>query len=171
LNEVDRRNGAAGAGEAQGIPVEGEQRARGIVSDGAVDGPRGDTCRPVRVRHYGARGALEGAFEYDEVRDDGVRGVTSLDYQMRPGDNQITLLGPGTTWRDGSGFALGCGDLQHVELGDGFVTLAEPLYFTAAGCKAAIAAARARDTWLPLPAGDEVAEAPTALGTPGLGGC
>lgn len=146
--------------------------AQGGVVHTIVEGPRGDTCRPVRVRHYGARGVLEGAFEYDEVRDDGVRGVTSLDYQMQPGGEQIVLLGPGTTWRDGSGSALGCGNEAQVQLGDGFVTLAEPLYFSAAACRAAITTAAARERWFPAPAGDdEVATGPSSLGTPNLGGC
>ena len=74
-----------------------------------VDGPRGETCRSVRVRPGKARerGWLEGSLEYDVVRDDGVKGTTGLTYEMRRGAAKITFLGPGTTWRDGSAQAFG----------------------------------------------------------------
>jgi hypothetical protein len=73
-----------------------------------VDGPDGDTCRTVRVRAAKARDRwLGGSFEHDVVRDDGVKGTTSLSYEMKRGATTITFLGPGTTWRDGSSQAFG----------------------------------------------------------------
>jgi len=74
-----------------------------------VDGPRGETCRSVRVHPAKARARdwLEGSLEYDVVRDDGVKGTTGLTYEMKRGATKITFLGPGTTWRDGSAEAFG----------------------------------------------------------------
>lgn len=64
-----------------------------------------DACTPVRVVPPVKDG--DGALEYDDVRDDGVRGTTGYDFIYTPGSDQITLLGPGTTWADGSGMAYG----------------------------------------------------------------
>lgn len=82
--------------------------AQGGALYSIVDGPGGDTCRAVRVRAAEPRGAwLAGALEYDAVRDDGVKGTTSLGYEMKRGASTITFLGPGTTWRDGMSQAFG----------------------------------------------------------------
>jgi hypothetical protein len=84
--------------------------AQGGTLYSIVDGPSGDTCRTVRVRARKARdrGWLEGSFDHDVVRDeDGVKGTTSLGYQMKRGATTITFLGPGTTWRDGAAQAFG----------------------------------------------------------------
>jgi len=58
-----------------------------------------------------------------------------------------------------------------IELRESSVMLAEPAYFTAAACRAAIEVKLARESWYPLPPGAELADAPTQLGTPNLGGC
>lgn len=138
-----------------------------------VDGPTGDTCRTVRVRAAKARdrGWLSGALEYDVVRDDGVRGTTSLGYEMKRGASTITFLGPGTTWRDGSAQGLGCMNDASISFRESSVVLAEPVYFTAAACRAALELQRAQQSWYPLPPGEQVAEASEQLGEPALGGC
>ena len=59
-------------------------------------------------------GVLEGSFEWDVVREDGVRGRTGLGYALARGDKQMSLTGPGTTWVDGSSQALGCLGFQSV---------------------------------------------------------
>lgn len=147
--------------------------ASGGTLHSIVDGPGGDTCRAVRVRAAKARdrGWLGGAFEYDVVRDDGVRGTTSLGYEMKRGSSTITFFGPGTTWRDGSAQGLGCMDDTTISFRESSVVLAEPVYFTAAACRAAIELERAQQSWYPLPPGEEVAGAPAQLGEPALGGC
>lgn len=64
-------------------------------------------------------------------------------------------------------------DDRNIELRESSVILAEPAYFTAAACQAAIKVKLARESWYPLPPGAEVTEAqvPVQLGEPALGGC
>ncbi|HWO23350.1 MAG TPA: hypothetical protein VNO30_31635 [Kofleriaceae bacterium] len=58
-----------------------------------------------------------------------------------------------------------------IELRESSVILAEPAYFTAEACRAALKLRLARESWYPLPPGAEVTEAPAQLGAPALGGC
>jgi hypothetical protein len=58
-----------------------------------------------------------------------------------------------------------------IELRESSVILAEPAYFTAAACRAALEVARQQASWYPLPPGEEVADWPAQLGDPRLGGC
>ena len=62
-------------------------------------------------------------------------------------------------------------DDTHIELRESSVILAAPAYFTAEACRAALKVKLARESWSPLPPGEEVTEAPTQLGAPALGGC
>jgi hypothetical protein len=83
--------------------------AQGGTLFSIVDGPDGDTCRAVRVRAGKPErpGWLVGSFDWEVVRDDGVKGTTSLGYETQRGASRITFLGPGTTWRDGMTQAFG----------------------------------------------------------------
>jgi len=58
-----------------------------------------------------------------------------------------------------------------IELREGSVMLAEPVYFTAAACRDAIRVKLARESWYPRPPGEEDTEAPARRGEPALGGC
>jgi hypothetical protein len=58
-----------------------------------------------------------------------------------------------------------------LELRESSVMLAEPAYFTADACRAAVDVQRQQASWYPLPPGEEVADAPAQLGEPRLGGC
>ena len=58
-----------------------------------------------------------------------------------------------------------------IELRESSVVLAEPAYFTAAACRAAVDVRRQQASWYPPPPGEEIADAPVQLGEPRLGGC
>lgn len=135
-----------------------------------VAGPKGDTCQRVRVK---SRGKHEGTFEWDVVReDDGVKGIYELGYSLGRTEHKtprLWLTGPGGTWADGTSWAMGCLDEQHIEYREDHVQLQQPAYFTLKACKAAIADQQAELSWFALP-DDGVAES-GASSSPGIGGC
>lgn len=73
----------------------------------AIDGAR---CSPVRVvpaRDPDRRDTLEGELDSPVVDDQGMHGTTTYNYELARGSDQLTLLGPSTTWSDGSSDAFG----------------------------------------------------------------
>jgi hypothetical protein len=150
---------------------------RGGALFSIVDGPRGDTCKRVRVIPDRAqrRGTLAGRFAWDVRRDDGVRGTTSLGYTVERGEERMAVTGPDTTWRDGSSMGLGCLGFAQIDPREDHVMLDDAMYFTERACKAAITEHAAHAAWLPPSADDDadvVADArPASEGSPAIGGC
>lgn len=147
--------------------------ARGGAVFSIVDGPRGHTCKRVRVVPDGPqRDVLEGSFEWAVVReDDGVKGTMSLGYTLARGSSEMSLTGPGATFKDGSGFGVGCLGHATVVPHVDHVMLDEAVYFTQAACRAAIQRVEQRASWFALPNDESLAGTRTTEGDPSLGGC
>lgn len=140
-----------------------------LAAGGALYSRTGDACLAVRVIPSATRGQpLEGRFQWDEVREDGVKGHTSVGYSLARDQQTIWFTGPDTTYADGSGISLGCLDEGHVSAHDGFVQLDAPAYFTKQACTAAVKAEARRVSWFPAAESDIVV---AGSRRPGVGGC
>lgn len=124
-----------------------------------------DTCAPIRVEAARTNTAIwfEGHF-WSELRDGKRRGKSGYGYQLAANAMSISLLGPHSTWSDGSGIGMLCGDDVALAYGIDRVDLASTIYLSAARCRGALAKERARRARLP-----ETSE--ISAGAPDLGGC
>lgn len=147
--------------------------ARGGTLYSIVDGPQGDTCKPIRVRTGSIYGThdLEGTFTWRVVDDEGVKGTASAAYQLQRGETKMMMLDGGEQYENGVGGGRLCGRETSITYEPDVVVLADPMYFTKAACRAAIRTARVRESWMPLDPGEEVAELPRYEGAPNVGGC
>jgi hypothetical protein len=128
-------------------------------------------CVAVRADPYkkGRRDLYEGNL-WSAVRDGKLTGKTGYGYQLTPNELEMTFLGPYTSWSDGSGSSMGCGDSSSISYGRDSVELGQTHYLSLARCKAA--RERERQAWLPEPIEEPGAEPQLAgTATPSIGGC
>ncbi len=134
-----------------------------------------DACVATNVTAAKPRdGTLTGSM-WTAVREGKLRGKYSYNYELRPGDDEIAILGPSWSYSDGSGGGLGCGDLVFMQFEQERVQLGDTHYLSQRACKRAVAAERASRSWYPPEpteeddggGGEEVA----GTSTPSLGGC
>jgi hypothetical protein len=130
-----------------------------IVDD---NGPRcGEvTVVPDSRTHGEFRFALRGT----DLRGRPIRGTTTWQYYFTPGTDTIGVTDGSTGWSDGSGMGTLCAHDQPIALRRDSADIGGRYYFTVAACRAGIAAARERASWL--------AHAPQPPpSSPDFGGC
>jgi len=129
----------------------------------------GDRCEVVRAIAKRTNTATSFTGElWTELRDGARRGKTGYGYQAQANGTSIVLLGPTSSWSDGTGFGMLCGDEHELAFGKDSVEFAQTMYLSQASCRAAVADQRARRAL--LPEGDQPREI-SASGPPHLGGC
>jgi hypothetical protein len=130
-----------------------------------------DDCVAVHAAPYknGKRDRYKGDL-WSAVRDGKRRGKLEYGYELTPNEMEIVILGPSTSWDDGEGWALGCGDVETITYHRDSVELGQRHYLSLASCRAEQANERERVSRLPKPADDGE---PRVAGTssPSLGGC
>jgi hypothetical protein len=141
------------------------------------------SCKAVRLgRGSIDDGTITSDLSWRDVDDDGRKFTVgyTLEWNTRPGPpkpgqsddpttHELTVLGPGYTYDDGSVSAFGCGNWTTVRGGTDMVDLGTPHYLTAAACRRAIAAEKTRRRWRPPPIDPDDAIA-SSFG-PGIAGC
>ena len=135
---------------------------------GALFGIADDTCERVNAtpdRASTNATSFHGQL-WVELRDGKRRGKSGHGYQMQAHAMSIVLLGPTSSWSDGTGFGMLCGDELPLSYGRDSVELAQTMYLSPASCRAALAKQRTAAARLPT-----AAEEILASGTPHLGGC
>ena len=135
--------------------------------------PPAPDCVAVHADPYrkGKRDSYEG-YLWSTVRDGKLTGKTGYGYALVPNTLEMTLLGPYTSWSDGTGSAMGCGNISSISYGRDSVKLGQTHYLSLASCKAAREREREHLAWLPKPI-EESHEEPRLAGTaaPSIGGC
>ncbi|CAN5706154.1 hypothetical protein BH11MYX2_BH11MYX2_27980 [soil metagenome] len=129
-----------------------------------------EVCRTVRFnadkprdRQYA--GVMSGGVSY-RVTDGAVNGTETYGYELRPGETQMTILGPSWQWDSGVGGAMGCASFVEVAYGKTYVESFAKLHFTAGACWAELHEHQTAEQWYPDP------ETISHLGdTPLAGGC
>jgi hypothetical protein len=141
---------------------------RGGVAYAILD----DRCDPLHAdpRKPTTRDVYQGSL-WSTIREGKLTGKYAYGYVLVRGQLEITMLGPSTTWSDGSGSAFGCGGHNSISYGKDTVTLGQPLYLSLASCRTALAEERGRLAWLPKPAPEDGGEQIAGSSTPSLGGC
>ena len=94
-------------------------------------------------------GLVAGRF-WRRVVDDGRRGKASVGYLFVPGRNELTLMGSGVTYDDGSGYGMGCADRYRLQYERSSVYASRPIYLSRAACRSAVAATALHDAWIPV---------------------
>ena len=128
----------------------------------------GDACEVVHAtpKRTNTAKSFEGEL-WTELRDGARRGKSGFGYRAEANGTSIVLLGPTSTWSDGTGFGMLCGYEQELAFGKESVEFAETMYFSHASCRAARADRAARRALLP---GDEDARELASRQRP-LAGC
>jgi hypothetical protein len=137
---------------------------------GTLFGIAGDTCEPVHAtpdRASTNATSFHGQL-WTELRDGKRRGKSGHGYQMQAHAMSIVLLGPTSSWSDGTGFGMLCGDELALSYGRDTVELAQTMYLSAASCRAALA--KQRTAAARLPSAEDRREI-SGSGAPHVGGC
>jgi hypothetical protein len=147
--------------------------AYALVDPDRPAAPSAPDCVAVHADPYrkGRRDRYEG-YLWSAVRDGKLTGKTGYGYQLAPNELEVTLLGPSTSFSDGSSGSLGCGSFSSISYGRDAVQLGQTHYLSLASCQAARERERVRRAWLPEPVDDTGGE-PRLAGsaTPSIGGC
>jgi hypothetical protein len=109
-------------------------------------------------------GEFRFALQSTDLRGRPIRGTTTWQYHFTPGADTIGVTDGSTAWSDGTGMGTLCAHDQPIALHGDSADIGGRYYFTRDGCRAGIAAARERASWLahaPQPAPSE----------PDFGGC
>jgi hypothetical protein len=118
------------------------------------------TALPDSVGH----GAFHYALRSSDLQGRPIRGRTTWQYFFSSGSETIAIMDGSTSWSDGTGMGTLCGHDQPIALHRDSADIGGRYYFTLDGCRAGIAAARERASWL--------AHAPQpAPSSPDFGGC
>jgi hypothetical protein len=139
---------------------------------GTLFGIANDACAPVHATPERA-GSNASSFHgelWSPLRDGKRRGKSGHGYQMQAHAMSIVLLGPRSSWDDGTGFGMLCGDELALSYGRDTVELAQTMYLSAASCRAALAKERAAASRLPVSGEDDAREISSSA-RPHLGGC
>jgi hypothetical protein len=148
----------------------------GGVGFGVVD----DNCKPVNFtpdKSESRADYFQGEM-WSALRDGKLTGKTAMTYQMQRHSFDLVLLGPHSSWSDGSSMGFGCGDTENIRYGIDSVEIEQTLYLSAQSCRTALAHERARLARLPKPVEEESEEEPApkadnalAVNAPSFGGC
>jgi len=136
-----------------------------LATGGSLYTILGTRCGEVTVApNSPTHGEFQFARRSTDLRGQPIRGTTTWQYYFTPGGETIGVSDGSTAWSDGTGMGTLCAHDQPIALHRDSADIGGRYYFTLDACRAGIAAARERASWL--------AHAPQpAPSSPDFGGC